>query len=195
MFKDFRTWLIIGLVLLVVYLILSRPSAPDPTEITTLKQRDQAKQVQFDSVRRLNQSLTDDLQKKTLEAERVQDSLITLVKKKQARQVIIKPVVMAQTDSLPIVREYIARQDSIAEDLSNHIKSLEFELSNTTKTLLSIRANMETEIAFMQDKYKIALQEAEVYRKGWKKEQKKVKLFKVLTVAGTVLGLVGGSQL
>lgn len=193
--KSWQTWLNLILVLTIALMILFWPSKPDPTEITTLQQHDSAKQVQFDSVKRLNQSLTDDLQKKTLEAERVQDSLITLVKKKQARQVIIKPVVMAQTDSLPIVREYIARQDSIAEDLSNHIKSLEFELSNTTKTLLSIRANMETEIAFMQDKYKIALQEAEVYRKGWKKEQRKTKVWKVAAVVLGVGGLMAGSAL
>lgn len=193
--KSWQTWLNILLVLAIALLILFWPSNPDPAEITTLKQRDQVKQEQIDSVHSLNQALLTQFQKEILRREQDSASFVARLKAKQARQVIIRPVVMAQVDSLPIVKQFILRSDSIQADLTARVTSLEFELISTTKTLKSITENYENELHFTQDRYKIALEEAEVYRKGWKKEQKKVKLFKVLTVAGTVLGLVGGSQL
>lgn len=195
MFKDFRTWLIIGLVLLVVYLILSRPSAPDPTEITILKQRDKAKQVKIDSLADRNRAILSAYQKDVQSWDSARSVFKTQLNAKQDRQVKIKTVVLQTVDTMPVVKEYLLRQDSIIEDLSKRTNQLEFELSSTTKSLLGIQANMEQELKFTQDQYKIALQEAEVYRKGWRKEQRKTKGWKVAAVAGTVLGIVCGIQL
>lgn len=195
MFKDFRTWLIIGLVLLVVYLILSRPSRPQPEQITQLEKVKDSLTREIKSVKANRAVLFDQYVKNVVTSERVQDSLITLVKKKQARQVIIRPVVMAQVDSLPIVKQFILRSDSIQADLTERVTSLEFALTSTTKTLKGITESYENELQFTRDHYKIALEEAEVYRKGWRKEQRKTKVWKVAAVVLGVGGLMVGSAL
>lgn len=190
-----QTYLLIAVTIALIISILTRPSNPKPERITQLEKVKDSLTREIKSVQASRSTLMKSYEKDVIISERKQDSLKVLINRKQARQVIIRQVVMTQVDSLPIVKQFILRSDSIQADLTERVTSLEFALISTTKTLKSITENYENELHFTQDRYKIALEEAEVYRKGWKKEQKKVKLFKVLTVAGTVLGLVGGSQL
>lgn len=185
---DLKFWMIVALTLVVIAQILFRPSRPE-IDISPYKNAIAIADMKIDSLAGRNRELFEGLEKQILRREQDSASFVARLNAKLARQEKIRVVVMQKVDTMEVVKTFILRSDSIQEDLTGRVRSLEFELRNTTKTLLTIRDNFETEIAFMQDKYKIALQEGEVYRKGWRKEQRKTKVWKIATVIAGVGGL------
>ena len=199
MFKDWKIILILALLAVVILLILFQPTKEPPDTSHAFKETIQKLEAQKSDLK----ARIDTLVKANQERARKdsvqlasQDKEIRLFKRKIAQ---LRPVVTEQVDSLPIVKEFIALQDSTIESLTAQNDTLKSNVEFQKKSfddLVKIHINSERVSEEIQTANAARIQELEkLNEKTFKKMKRQTRLWKTVAVIGTVGALLAGSQL
>lgn len=202
--KDARTWIIIGLAVVVILLLVFRGNNGGPSKEQIEREAQYARQAAIDNVEKTNAvARADSIQKSHVEykdsvkvALSAKDKRIHTLTTRLTQQ---RPTVQPYLDTIPVLKQFVQTQDSLLQTQDSTIQIL--RASN-----YRIAKDFDALSIAMVDERKISekmLQDCEANReslkndleKATKKEVRKVKFWKAAAVVGTVGAFLLGAQL
>jgi hypothetical protein len=186
--KDARTWIIIGLVIVIALLILFSPSKPiDQIDnqafkdrIETLRWEKSLKDAQLKAI--IKESEDND---STTKVElRAKDKEISLLKAKLSKQ---RPVIQPIIDSIPELKAFIATQDSVILVTEQRADNLQMALTSQLETIRDLRTLIIDKDRISNEMFVTCSQQLDKADRLANKEHKRKTFFKKL--AG-VLGII-----
>lgn len=185
--KSIQTWVIIGLTIVVIILILTRPTK-EITDLEPYRIQVAIAQQQIDSLKGGNKKLARKIAEDSILRAEEAVAHKEDAKKKNATIAKLKanPTIIMIRDSIPVVDSLIVAQDSLIESQGIRIIVLEGDVKTLGIDLARVTDNFEAQIKAHESKLKSTEQLADAYKKENRKERRKVKVWRVATVLGTV---------
>lgn len=193
--RDVKTWLIIGLTVVIVLLILFQPSKPDPERqiyidsVKVLQSQKAEISSRFEDLRvyASNKAISDSVQLRAQERE------ITRLKVKasQARTPKVDTLILDN----PELKVFVEAQDSVIHQQSVLIDTLKNQLRferNVREQLVALHYDSDKISASLQE---LSEQRIVTLEKDLKKERRKGWFLKAVAIVGSVAAFIGGSQL
>lgn len=192
--KYFRTWLIIGLAVVVILMLLFDKD-PDPVNTQPWKDTIALKDFQIQELNLQNQALLIDLREDSVRQAKEKQSFLSEINRLSKRRDTSRPQVQPLIDSIPPLKAFIETQDSIILTQAIRIDTLESNLSNLRIDLNEITTNFQEQLKLSQEKFEA---QGEILKLSMK-ENKKIRRANLWAKVGAVaLGIGGfflGSQL
>lgn len=186
-------WIIVlALLALVVYLMLTRPSTK--IDVTPFQNRIKEQQSKIDSLTQSNRARFKRIQEDSIIQVEERKSFIeryTTLKSKLGKHRVRIDTIIQES---PEVARYVELADSTITHQALRIDQLEGNISELRVNIQDITSNFQAQLAAEQEKFKAQEQISGSYQKEAKSEKRKVKVWKILTIVGTVGGLFLGSQ-
>lgn len=190
---DIKTWLILGLLVVIVLLILFQPSKPDKQDTR-----------KYDSLIRVAQA--GEAKAKELAELRKADSLRSVESKKEYEVKVKKlegrisdlkanPVIVKIREEVKEVDDLIIAYDSANRVKDDRIAELSGELYDCQKMASNAEENFQATLQAQHGANAELVEDNQELKKDLRKERRKGRGWKALAVVGTVLGFIGGSQL
>lgn len=192
---DLKTILILSLLVIIALLLIFQ--RPKPTNEAIIQARDSIKQITaLNTVlsRRaeaIGKELTLEKEKAKVSEKRFNEE----IQKPKTITRILRPQIQPISDSIPVLREFIAAQDEVIEIQAARIDALTSEKAFQAKLyedLITLKDSL------IDGKSKIIEQQTAIIvtqEKELRKARRGNKALKVLAVGGSVIGLLLGSQL
>ena len=191
---DLKLWLIIGLVVLVIILILTRPNH-EPADNSIYHREINSQNIQIKTLEAHNRALLDSIKSDSLEDVKEKEAFTARLNVLNKRIVITRPIIMHQVDTLPQVKAFIADQDSVIMLQSVRIAGLEFLQMKLELNTQAIYANFEESLKLERQKFALAEKQIVDLEKQNRKERRKGKLKSILLPVAAGLGLILGVAL
>jgi hypothetical protein len=195
---DLKTWaLIIISGAFILYILFDKDPIPNESYIKEYESTIQRNESTIEGLKVKHQ---EDSLKSAQEITQTRDSL----KREQRRGVKLSsnlarlkanPIVIQVRDSIPIIDSLVQSYDSLLESKDDQIElqgRLIVSLEDENKR---ITGNFIERLQLTEDNFTAQKAISDSYKKDLRKERRKVKLFKVIAVLGTVGGLLAGASL
>lgn len=193
MFK-YLPWIISAVLLLLLTIgILTRP---DPNQDSSQAYKDTIEQLR--SERAVESSRTKAIQKTYSDSVKILESIVGAKDKQisllQKKRTALRPVILPQVDSLPMVKRFIALQDSVIEFQGEQIDTLKLSVKFQNKMFDDLVVSHTAEASISQRIEQEQENRIVNLEKQVKKVRRQVKLMKVVAIVGTVSGIFLGSR-
>jgi hypothetical protein len=195
---DIKTWALIILAgAFILYILFDKDPIPNESYVKEYESAIQKRDVKIIS---LETKHREDSLKSAQQIAQTRDSL----KREQRHGVKLysnlarlnaNPIVIQVRDSIPIIDSLVQSYDSLLESKDDQIElqgRLIVSLEDENKR---ITGNFIERLQLTEDNFTAQKAISDSYKKDLRKERRKVKLFKVIAVLGTVGGLLAGASL
>jgi len=184
-------YIILALTAVVVFLLLTKPTAVDNNHAQEIE----AQTRKIDSLERSNTGLLAELAKYKVEfkvAKKASDSTISgLTRKLATKKTKIDTLIVEN----PSLKEYVETADSLIQEQGNRITALEDMYGRLEQRAGQLQSNFEANLKAHQEREKLKDDQIAALEKKLKKKTFGNKLLQGLVVVGTIGGiLLGASQ-
>lgn len=192
--KNVQTWVIIGLVVLLVISILTRPTK-EITDLTPYRTALAIADHQIDSLTKSNRATIKRIQEDSIlqaeEKQAYQKSITGLQARLRNKRDRIDTLILES----PALQEYVATADSVISFQSARIDSLEIDKAELRVDIRAITENFLKQIEQHESKLKATEQLADAYKRDSRKSKRANRWAKAGAVVLGVGGFLLGSQL
>lgn len=196
-------YLVAILIIIIILLLLFNGSNQGPTKEQIEREAQYKRQMAIDSIERVQIiAYSDTIVMRSKQYQKEDSARIASLTNdnKRLRSNVHKsrPNVQPYLDSLPVLKSFVAQQDSLIENQDSTIQQLKFSNYRIAKDFDALNIAMVDERKISEK----MLQDCEANREALKKdveskvkkERRKTTLFKVIAIVGTVGGFILGNQ-
>lgn len=183
--RDVKVILIIVLAGVIAFLILTDKD-PSTVDLAPYERAIAISNLKIDSLTKSNRATIKRIQEDSIiqaeEKQAYQNSITSLQARLRTKRDRIDTLILES----PALQEYVATADSVISFQSARIDSLELDKAELRVDVRTITENFLRQIEQHESKLKATEDLADAYKKDARREKRKVKVWKVATVLGTV---------